>query len=378
MLKLLNDVEFELSDIVRSQGCALLALVCPGFSHTVVIRRSALRKSKLHVLRGVDRDDPLDFEWTLKRSLLRLSVSELTMIPSSRVLCRMTRFLSCPPAPHQTDSLTRRIAMSMNIPIPVSATTSDFLSMLLPLPNVRLFSETVRYRILYVLTKCLNVEPLTEEPPRPARSEWIDDAAHSGSESDGDVDSASGSDQDCSERTEDLPETHAADASTSVSTLANIASTVINCTALVGTTNISPAATPKRLSSAVAAPSIKLQRKTSKKIRDIEPIAFRLGDCGDNPSSGAVHGMLDDEEIRLCQQVHQKKFPTVQGWLPVALAVHRDDGYPRMSGYAVQIHNDHRLHWLTSARTASGIFIADSNMQPPNEEIVKQVIDFVF
>ena len=62
MLKLLNDVEFELSDIVRSQGCALLALACPGVSHTVVIRRSALRKSKLHVLRGVDRDDPLDFE----------------------------------------------------------------------------------------------------------------------------------------------------------------------------------------------------------------------------------------------------------------------------------------------------------------------------
>ena len=85
--------------------------------------------------------------------------------------------------------------------------------------------------------------------------------------------------------------------------------------------------------------------------------------------------MLDDDVVRAFQTLLQKAFPGVSGWQAPALAVHEELGYSQNTGLSVQIHNNLSGHWLTSARTRAGIFVADSLLTSPNATIARQLID---
>ena len=85
--------------------------------------------------------------------------------------------------------------------------------------------------------------------------------------------------------------------------------------------------------------------------------------------------MLDDEVIGAFQMLLQEAFPDISGWQAPALAVHKELGYIQRTGLSVQIHNNLSSHWLTSARTRAGIFVADSLLTSPNPAIARQLVD---
>ena len=84
--------------------------------------------------------------------------------------------------------------------------------------------------------------------------------------------------------------------------------------------------------------------------------------------------MLDDNAIHAFQCLIKEAFPTINGWLPPAVAVHPDQMCGPRAPYAVQIHNNMQTHWLVSLQTTSGILVADSLLCSPNPSIVRQLI----
>ena len=85
--------------------------------------------------------------------------------------------------------------------------------------------------------------------------------------------------------------------------------------------------------------------------------------------------MLDDGLIDAFQALLRESYPTVQGWQCPTLAVHAEDGYERRTCLSVQIHHNGHDHWLVSARTAAGVFLADSLLVEPSGTLPKQLVD---
>ena len=86
--------------------------------------------------------------------------------------------------------------------------------------------------------------------------------------------------------------------------------------------------------------------------------------------------MLNDDIIRAFQRLLANAYPKVSSWQSPAVAVWINDSYTTTdSQAAVQIHHDGKLHWLTSARTVGGIFVADSLSSKPSRSTIQQLID---
>ena len=90
---------------------------------------------------------------------------------------------------------------------------------------------------------------------------------------------------------------------------------------------------------------------------------MRLND--DDRSDITSSNLLSDSVIHAFQKMLSEKFAVVGGWQAPAVAVSHEVGYEFTAAPSVQIHHNSRLHWLTSARTYAGIFVADSLHSEP-------------
>lgn len=83
---------------------------------------------------------------------------------------------------------------------------------------------------------------------------------------------------------------------------------------------------------------------------------------------------LNDDIIRAFHRLIRLRFPAIKSLQAPAIGA-APAGYTTTPGFAVQIHHDGGLHWLTSARTADGIFVADSLQQRPSPDTIQQLVD---
>ena len=84
--------------------------------------------------------------------------------------------------------------------------------------------------------------------------------------------------------------------------------------------------------------------------------------------------LLNDKIINVFQELLSEKFTVVRGWQPPAVAA-SPLGYEFTRAPSVQIHHNSQLHWLTSARTDAGIFVADSLHSQPTVATRRQLCD---
>jgi len=91
----------------------------------------------------------------------------------------------------------------------------------------------------------------------------------------------------------------------------------------------------------------------------------RLNLNDDDRSEITSSNLLNDKVINAFQTMLSDKFALVRGWQSPAVAVFHEIGYEFTAAPSVQIHHNSRLHWLTSARTSAGIFVADSRHSQP-------------
>jgi len=182
----------------------------------------------------------------------------------------------------------------------------------------------------------------TDSPERESTSEYVDDAAESGCES--------------SEEEEEEE---------------------IHCDALVAAAQRDSLAvqTPERIPTGSVPPSIKIQRKLAqsakKPMRFLQPVPF-----DSETIEREADEMLDDMQLGKFQHILRSLFPSTAGWQPPVLASLGTSGYgfQLVPTNSVQIMNNLQLHWLVSARTSAGIFLADSLKSEPNQAIIDQLI----
>jgi hypothetical protein len=128
--------------------------------------------------------------------------------------------------------------------------------------------------------------------------------------------------------------------------------------------------TPEKSPALPSAPSIKVQRKIAQSIKksllDVVPIPFVNDDFVD---------LLDDSAMADYQNILGRAFPAVTGFQPPALGALRESGFATTSGVCVQVLNDFHSHWLATARTSTGLYIADSLLSEPNKAVIDQLVE---
>ena len=101
----------------------------------------------------------------------------------------------------------------------------------------------------------------------------------------------------------------------------------------------------------------------------------RLRLTNDDRADITDNRMLNDDIIRAFQRLIKQTYTSVLGWQSPAVGAH-GTGYSTIPGLSVQIHHNAHTHWLASARTNAGIFVADSLLRAPRSiETVQQFID---